>query len=370
MKRITILALHLGYGGIEKYLSSLTKMLKDNYKIKIISTYKIFETPPFDFDGVEIEYLINSKPLKKELSESIKNKDVKNIIKYAFSNAKILLYKYTKNIKSIKKIDSDYIITTRDFHNKLVKRFAKKDIKKIATEHNYHNNDKKYINKVLKSIKGFEYLVLVSKELEKFYSPLVKPTKCLYISNVIDKMSSKPLGNNKYNLISVGRLSPEKGFDDLILIMEKLVKINKKYHLDLIGDGPELNSLKTLITEKKLDKNIKLHGFLNQDEINEIMLNNSLYVMTSHTESFGIVLIEAMSHSLPCVSFTSARGACEIIKQKNLLIENRDLSKMVSTIDTLINDKEKLKKIGLENYKNSKIYLPSNVVKQWKKILK
>ncbi len=37
-KKITILALHLGTGGVEKYLSSLCKMLESNYEIEIIST--------------------------------------------------------------------------------------------------------------------------------------------------------------------------------------------------------------------------------------------------------------------------------------------------------------------------------------------
>ena len=39
MKTITILALHLSYGGVEKYISSLCKMLHNDYKIRIISTY-------------------------------------------------------------------------------------------------------------------------------------------------------------------------------------------------------------------------------------------------------------------------------------------------------------------------------------------
>ena len=47
----------------------------------------------------------------------------------------------TPYIEAIKKIDSDYIITTRDFHNELVGKYAKEGIIKIATEHNHHNND-------------------------------------------------------------------------------------------------------------------------------------------------------------------------------------------------------------------------------------
>ena len=48
-KKITIFALHLGFGGVEKYLSSLCKMLKENYDIEIISTYKVLDKPAFPF---------------------------------------------------------------------------------------------------------------------------------------------------------------------------------------------------------------------------------------------------------------------------------------------------------------------------------
>ena len=43
MKKITILALHLGYGGIEKCISTLANSLKDEYDINIISTYKLYD---------------------------------------------------------------------------------------------------------------------------------------------------------------------------------------------------------------------------------------------------------------------------------------------------------------------------------------
>ena len=54
------------------------------------------------------------------------------------------------------------------------------------------------------------------------------------------------------------------------------------------------------------------------------MLNSSLYVMTSLTESFGLVLIEANSYGIPCIAFDSASGAKQIIENKELLISNRD----------------------------------------------
>ena len=68
-KEITILALHLGYGGIEQYINSLSNMLIDDYDINIISTYKLSTKPAFNFnDKIKITYLMNIGPNKEELN--------------------------------------------------------------------------------------------------------------------------------------------------------------------------------------------------------------------------------------------------------------------------------------------------------------
>ena len=60
MKKITILTLHLGYGGIERCISNLANTLVNDYEINIISTYKLYNQPGFKIDKkVKIDYLIN-----------------------------------------------------------------------------------------------------------------------------------------------------------------------------------------------------------------------------------------------------------------------------------------------------------------------
>ena len=370
MKKITILSLHLGVGGIEKYISSLSKMLEQNYKIEIISTYKTLDKPAFDFsDKVKIKYLINDRPYKEELKDSIKKLKLISIVKYLFKNAKLLMLKYSENIKIIKSINSDYIITTRDFHNKLVGKYAKDKIIKIATEHNHHNNNSRYIKKVVTSLKNIDYFVVVSEDLKEFYKNKIGDTKCLYIPNVIDNIYDKPKYNTNYNLVSVGRFSKEKAFEDLIEVIGIVKKDIPNIHLNLVGDGKLKNDITNKIESLDLKGNIKLCGYLSQSEIKKVMLDSSLYVMTSLTESFGLVLIEANSYGIPCIAFDSASGAKQIIENKELLISNRDKEKMAKLIVKLLKDKDKLQAYGKEAYNNCQKYLLVNVKKKWLDLL-
>lgn len=368
MKKITILALHLNFGGVEKYISSLCKMLEDDYDIELIVTYR--SKPAFDFSRkIKIRYLIDGMPNKDEFKKSLKNKQIFKTFKEGIIAAKMLLLKRILNIKAIKNIESDYIITTREFHSKLVGKYAKKNIVKIATEHNYHNNDVKYVNKLLKSVANFNFLVVVSKELKDYYDKLSR-IKVVYIPNTIDFIPKEKSKLNKNNIVAVGRFSKEKGFDDLIDVFKLVNNEIDDSKLYLIGDGNQMPLIKEKIDNYGLNGKVILTGFLSQSEIKNFYLESKLYVMTSYTESFGLVLIEAMSYGLPCVAFDCASGAREIINENNgVLISDRNSQDMAKEIIKLFKDSERLKKLAGQTLNTCKKYSMDEVKQKWMNLL-
>ena len=250
MKKVTILALHLGFGGVENAIISLSNMLCEKYKVEIISTYKLQDNPAFNVNpNVKINYLItNLKPNPIELKQAIKSLNIIKIIKQAIISMKVLYLKRNLMIKAIKKIDVDIVISTRDIHNAWLGKYGKKEIIKIATEHNHHNNNNKYINKILKSIKNIDYFLPVSEELTKFYKEKLNKTKtkCIYIPHCIDNYPKEISKLNEKNIISVGRLSKEKGYLDLVDVFKIVVKKHPEWKLNIVGDGEE----KELINKK------------------------------------------------------------------------------------------------------------------------
>lgn len=89
--------------------------------------------------------------------------------------------------------------------------------------------------------------------------------------------------------------------------------------------------------------------------------------MTSFSEAFGLVLVEAENYGLPLVAFSSAQGANEIIQNNinGFLIENREKSKMAEALIKLIENKELRQEMGCKGKEMSKLYCRENVSKKW-----
>ena len=369
--KVTIMSLHTGFGGIEKYISSLCKML-DNKSIDIVSTYKVPKSPAFDFEGASIRYLMDYGPNKDKLKDAYSRFNPIALIKEGIIAINTLINRKAYYIDAVQEDKSRYIITTRDFHNLYAGVYAEKGVIKVATEHNYHNDDESYINKVVNSVKYSNYFVLISEELKNFYSKKVdKKVQCVYIPNVLDSVSKKKAKFGTNNLITVGRLAEVKGIDDLIDVVKLVSKKVEDIHYTIVGDGEEREELMEQVKDEKLTKNVSFVGFKNSEEIEELLLSSSVYLCGSHSESFGLSIIEAQSYSLPVIAFDSANGVKYLLKNgSGILVSKRNKEKMAEEIIKLLDDKKSFIEYGKLGNQNARSYLINNVKPQWSKIIK
>ena len=372
MRKVSILSLHLGYGGIEKCIVSLANLLCDRYEVEIAVCYQLYDNSAFQLDDrVKVIYL-NDKdiiPNHESLRNAYANHNIVSLIKESIFSLKVLHYRKKNMIDYIKKCDSDVIISTRDIFNEWLGLYGSKSCLKIGWEHNHYHNNNRYAQKIIRSVKNLDYLILVSAELEKFYSSKLLKYKCMcvHIPNYIENIPVKISNLKDKRLISVGRLSPEKGYLDLLKVYKKIVELYPDWKLDIVGDGKEMGILKKYISKHNLQDSVTLHGFQGKKYIDSLMNKSSIYLMTSFTESFGIVLIEAMSHGLPCIAFDSAEGAREIINSgyNGYLIKNRNLDAMIKKIEDLINSREDRVRIGKNSRREVLKYTKDVVGEEW-----
>lgn len=370
-KKISILSLHLGYGGIEQSIVTVANILCNYYDVELAVCYKLYDVPAFPLDNrVKICYLNSDlKPNRQSFLDAFHEKRVLKIFKEGFYSIKVLYYRKRNMVKYIQRTNADIIISTRDIFNFLVSKYACGKVLKIGWEHNHFHGNIRYATRIFNSAKKLDYLVLVSKELQKYYANKLSGHKCraVYIPNAIDALPPKVASLKNKRLICVGRLSPEKGHLDLLKVYAEIHKKRSDWSLDIVGDGSEKERLNEYIEKHNLQKSVFLHGFQGKDVVNKLLAASSIYLMTSYTESFGIVLIEAMSYGIPCVAYDSAEGAREIIDDKvtGFLIKNRNQKDMVKVINDLMDDACLRTKIGKQARGRVKKYTKETVGKQW-----
>ena len=141
--------------------------------------------------------------------------------------------------------------------------------------------------------------------------------------------------------------------------------------MNLVGDGVSKNKVFKKVVDNNLTRKVHMYGYLPQKSINKLYKDSSIFCMTSHTEAFGITLIEAMSYKLPVIAFDSAEGARELIKNNynGYLIKNRNEHEMANKIVELLNNKKELKRLGENAYKTALNYQKDKVLNLWSKLL-
>ncbi|OQY27193.1 MAG: hypothetical protein B6244_11305 [Candidatus Cloacimonetes bacterium 4572_55] len=201
----------------------------------------------------------------------------------------------------------------------------------IVTEHStmfarniYSQKDLYYANDLYKNS---QYNFAVSNEFCHLLERITK-NKFSYIPNAVDiDFFTPPVTkmNQVFTFLNVGWLHYKKRQDLLIKAFIKKFN-NRNAKLIIAGDGPELLNLEKLIVKNNMQKKIELYGLASPLEVKTLMQNANCFVLSSEFETFGVVLIEAMSCGLPVVA-TRSGGPESIITNESvgILCDSNDL---------------------------------------------
>ncbi len=369
MKKIVILMLHLRYGGIEKQTILFANELCKKYKVEIISVYSMNEQPAYEVNKkIKIKYLIDDAPNKDKFKKELKKAHLLKTLKEGKKAVKILSDKKKLMIQEIKKLDCDFVLSTRIEFAELLSKYAPPKVVTMTQEHN-HIDTNRYIKRVKSSFRNLDYLVVLGPGSNENYSKWLKDNKkikIVEIPNMVEKISKEKSKLSGNTLIAVGRMHKVKAFDDLIKVFIEVKKEIKDAKLNLIGSGEEYERLKSLT--RGLDVNMP--GMVTSEEVKKYMLDSDIYVMTSLSECFPMVLLEASSVGLPLVSFDVPVGPKAIIdnSKNGYLIPNRDINDMAKKIIYLLKNRKTMNEMGNNSYSDAKKYLPENVMKKWYEI--
>lgn len=135
-----------------------------------------------------------------------------------------------------------------------------------------------------------------------------------------------------FTVASVGRLTGIKRFDILIRAVYELNKRGHATDLKIIGDGELKGELVNLATELGIQEKVEFTGKKTPDEICKIFNRSHVFALTSDTETFGVVFIEANACGLPAIA-SNCGGPSDIINESNgIIIPKNDVEALCKAI--------------------------------------
>ena len=190
------------------------------------------------------------------------------------------------------------------------------------------------------------------------------------IPNSFPFYPDKPsLCENKQAII-VGRYNSAKGYNYLIDAWKIVYQKHPDWIINIFGSGEY---------EDRVRKQIQDHGLQDvvimnnpTDHIMEEYLKSSIYVMSSVFEGFAMVLLEAMSCGLPCVSFDCPYGPRNVITdgEDGILVEYLNSQALADNICKLIENEELRKRMGNNGRRNVLRFSREMIMPQWVELFK
>jgi glycosyltransferase involved in cell wall biosynthesis len=345
-------------GGVARVLAIKANYFVEHfgYEVCILSQNEENEIPFYDFDS---EVVFHNMILKG------------NILKFFNSFQKQINQK-------INEIKPDVILVADNGLKAFVFPFIAKT--KIPIVFECHGSKfieeelqkKNFISKLVQKLKyrfkdfgaqKFTKIVALSDESLKEWN--VKNGVVIPNPSWIKNKKSSDLKNKK--VITIARNSYEKGLDRLLLIWKEIGEKYQDWTLDIYTD--DVDSLEKEALKLEIESGINYLHFVKN--IQKKYLKSSIYVMTSRTEGFPMVLLEAMASGLPCIAYDCPIGPRAILTnaENGFLIPDHNIEMYVEKLSFLIENEEVRLKFGLDAKETSKQYSVKKIMWQWKEFL-
>lgn len=345
-------------GGVQRVVSILANELCELYDISIVSLFKTSDSIPFHLDSTIDVYNIFDDYFQSRIS-------------YFTSIPQINKYMST--------IDADcYVVCGMSLVPFFWRSIARSKRRFLAWEHQNYTFGRflgfDWIGKRIALRYSHSIIVLTQKDYNEYSRHRHNGSLYQIYNPTIIKECEQRKDHNivpYVNILSVGSLISQKGFDYAIEIAKQIKGVNgdTSWHWDIYGDGPDKDKLQKRIEQYGLTNNVELKGY--SRDIDSIYRNYSVFCMTSRHEGFPMVLLEASAHGLPIISFSCDTGPSEIIEDgiNGYLVDPFNTTEFSEKVIKLINDKDLLCSMQWKNPKCKEMVELKYILNQWNELL-
>ena len=376
-KTVNIIALHLGMGGVEKAIISMANLFARSYEVKLFSVYDMPDSPAFPVaDGVRVLYLLGDTPNREQWKAALREFRPLRFLKESWRSVKILTGKRRAVAKVIRTIKDGVIITTRHEHNLLLSRYGREGVLKIGQLHHDHRFERKYVRGFRSGYSGLDVLALLTPQLVEEAREIMagknEHTRLVYMPNFLVSYPEHPeLRSREKTVLAAGRLTKVKRFDLLIRQFAHIHSQAPEWKLKILGDGEDAQALAAIIEELGAKDYIILAGRKNGEQVEEEMCRASLFAMSSSSEGFPFVLLEAQSCALPILAYDVRVGPGFIVHQAEdgYLVPEGDEAMYEQRMLEMMGDARLLREMGSRALLHAREFSEDKVADRWYSVI-
>jgi len=205
-------------------------------------------------------------------------------------------------------------------------------------------------------------IVAVSSSLARAMNCVGMAAPMNVIPNVVDThffcLPPKIKGEGVFRFVTIALLTKIKGIDMLLKAFAKSFKGNAEVVLEVCGDGVERNSLESLCDNLGIQAQVTFLGMLNENEVREALWKADAFVSSSHVETFGVVLIEAMSTGLPVVAtrsggpdeFVPTHLGCGLVAPGDFRLLSSSMKRQIDNRREILGFRAKIREHIIQNF--------------------
>jgi glycosyltransferase involved in cell wall biosynthesis len=330
--------------------------------------------------GHDITIALNRNEIVYELDSRIKIVSApprqwykgRNVIIRLVRNLLLNKYNSKHTHNTIKAVRPDVIVTFLHCNMKAILRYHG-NIPIVHSEHNAFDRwvDFKYhVERFF--LNRFYDKVFVLTPYDQGYAKAkgLKNTVIIPNPNTFSSITQKEyddLFSQRKNILVCGRVQSWhiKGMDIAIEAFAKVAEQISNVDLDIAGAGDEvsINHLMQLAKYHNIENRVHFLG--QRDDIQDVMQQHELFVLSSRTEGFPMVVTEAMSQGLPCVAFERLASSIVIDGLDGCLVKDGDTKGLSEAMVNLLTNEETRKLYGEEEIKNVNRFSSENIAKKW-----
>ncbi|MFI5807741.1 glycosyltransferase [Streptomyces sp. NPDC051561] len=222
--------------------------------------------------------------------------------------------------------------------------------------------------RVQKHYRNVDRLLALTREDADLWIAQGKLDNVGFMPNPLPFFPEQPSARTDKNVVSIGRLSHEKGIDMLLSIWAEVSPRHPDWTLRVYGTGDREAALHQQAEDLEISSTVQWLG--RTSDVPGALREGSVFVLTSRAEGFPLAPMEAMATAVPCVAFDMAPGMREIVNHEvdGLLARPGNVDEFAAMLSRLIEEQDLRDKMGDTARENIQRFSAEKVTDRWEEL--